>query len=82
MSKRSIKVVKGIQGVMNRFYEVFYKFRNNDVKTLIESRDSIRNGFYSDITNFSNDELGILGNLIQVNELILDMVELRMAMEN
>jgi len=82
MSQKSVKVIKDINTSVKMYYSLFYDYNIKKVSSLNESRDKIRNGFFTKIKAFSKEELVILGGLMQVIEVLFDMTELRMALEN
>lgn len=82
MSQKSAKFAREIKNSVTMYYDLYYNYNIKKVASLNESRDRIRNAFFSKIKDFSKEELVILGGLIQVIEILLDMTELRMALEN
>jgi phosphate uptake regulator len=82
MSQRATKVTKDIGNSVKMYYDLFYDYNITKVASLNECRDKIRNNFFSKVKEFSKEELVILGGLTQIIEVLLDMTELRMALEN
>ncbi len=82
MSPKTTKVVKDIRNSITAYYDLFYSYDIKKVASLNEDRDKLRNNFFSKIKDFSKEELVILGGLTQILEILLDMTELRMALEN
>jgi phosphate uptake regulator len=79
---KAINHVKNIHNSIKLYYEMFYSYGLKKVSSLNEWRDSIRNGFLSKVKDLSKDEIVIVSGLMQIVELLLDMTELRMALEN
>jgi phosphate uptake regulator len=82
MSLNSSKLVNDIKKSITLYYELFYDYNLKKVSDLNEWREKVRNNFFSKIKDLSKGELVILGGLMQIIEILLDMTELRMAMEN
>ena len=82
ISERSINVIKDINHSVNLYYELFYDYDVKKVSNLNQWRDKIRNSFFSKTREFSKDELVILAGFLQIIEILLDMTELRMALEH
>jgi len=82
MGQKSVKTVKEIRSSIAAYYDLFYSYDIKKVASLNENRDRIRNNVFSKINELSKEEIVILGGLAQIIELLLDMTELRMALEN
>ncbi len=82
LTPKSVEVIKQISQVMDQFYELFYSFDLKKVEAFIKSREDIRIDFFKELNQFSKHDLIIIGGLLQIPELILDMAELRIALEN
>ncbi len=82
MSTRATKMAKDIGSSVKMYYDLFYDYNIKKVANMNESREKIRNGFFSKVKEFSKEELVILGGLIQIIEILVDITELRMGLEN
>ena len=82
MSQRATKVVKDIGNSVKMYYDLFYDYDIKKVASLTEYREKLRNGFFTKVKEFSKEELVILGGLTQIIEILVDMTELRMALEH
>jgi phosphate uptake regulator len=81
LGKKAIAVVKEIENVILAYYDLFYNYKKSKISPIIHSRDTLRNEFYSKINSFSKEELVILASLMQINEIIIDLIELRAGLE-
>jgi phosphate uptake regulator len=82
MTEKSQSVIRRMQEVLTDFYKLFYDYRTDKLAPLYEKRDNLRIFYYSNSKTFNKDELTVLGGLLQINEIILDLIELRIAIED
>ncbi len=80
LSKRSIKAIKETYEIVKGYYEFFYNFNIEKSSPLFQRRDKIRYELFKDLNELTKEELLIIGGILQINEVILDLIELRMAL--
>lgn len=81
LGQKSIRVVKNIQKSVTLYYELFYDYSLKKICEITKWRDEVRNSCFKMVREYSKEELIILGGLMQIIEILLDMTELRMALE-
>jgi phosphate uptake regulator len=78
---KAIEVIKNLQKALTMYYQLFYDYSLKKVNEIIEFREQVRKNFLARIGEFSKAELAITAGLLQILEILLDMTELRMALE-
>lgn len=82
LSPEALNLMKDIFGGFDMYQEIFYKYDLKKISELTARRDRFRTKFFIDeYKNLSKDDVFILSYFAQIYEIILDLSELRMAME-
>ncbi len=81
-SKDTLKLLKNIRSSIRQYYELFYDYSLDKIAKLNKDRDIFRAELFDLSRNLSKEENLIMGGLSQIIELILDMSEIRMALES
>ena len=80
-SKKSIELLKDIQQAILSYYSFFYRYDNYELTKLNKHRDIFRGKLLKYYRDMTKEECIIIGGMSQIVELILDMTEIRMALE-
>ena len=80
-SRSSVEILKEIRNSLRMYYEFFYSYKLEKMTQLNKQRDNFRDKLFKSMKEMSKEENMIIGGMSQIVELILDMTELRMALE-
>jgi phosphate uptake regulator len=78
---QAVNTIKEIQKAVSMYYSLFYDYSLKRVSEWNKFRDQVRSRYYGTISSLSKDELVVTAGLMQILELLIDMTELRMALE-
>jgi len=80
-NKKSLEFVKKINHSFKIFYELFYDYDYHKIYELNKNRDEIKNEFFDIYKTLPKDDIFVVSSLIQIVEIILDLMEVRMGLE-
>lgn len=81
LDKKSLEFVKKINDSFKLFYGLFYDYDYKKIYELDENRDRIKNEFFDMYKTLPKDDIFVISSLIQIVEIILDLMEVRMGLE-
>jgi phosphate uptake regulator len=82
ISEKSIGLIKEIFDGFKEYYDVFYKYDLKKISEIIAKRDRFRYKFFNEeYKNLSKDEILLVSYMSHVYEVILDLIEIKMAIE-
>ncbi len=81
LNKRSIKSIKKINYSFELFYELFYDYNYKKIYELDKNRDDIKHEFFDIYKTLPKEDIYVVSSLIQIVEIILDLMEVRIGLE-
>ena len=82
LSKKGLELVEEIFNGFEQYYEVFYKYDLKKIAELTANRDRFKNRFLiTEFKNLTKDDVFIVSYMAQIYDMILDLIEIKMAIE-
>ncbi len=82
LSKKGLNLIGEIFQGFREFYQAFYKYDLKKMTELIAKREKFRNNFFiKEYSGLNKDDVFIVSYLSHIFEVILDLCELKMAIE-
>jgi len=78
-SKQACLLIKEIGEEFSRYYDLFYKYDIKKTSELHVERDKFKGRFYKLYKKISKDDVFIVASLMPIADIMLDLIELRMA---
>ena len=83
LSEKCIDMIEEISGAFKKYYSIFYKYDLKKMSELHMDRDLFKQRLYVEkYKSLSKDDIFILAGLTQGYDVILELMELRMAIEH
>jgi phosphate uptake regulator len=79
---RIFELMNNIKEMIRLYYDLFFDYKIEKVTLLNKHRDEFRDKLFKYAKEMTKEECLVVGGLSQIVELILDMTELRMALES
>ena len=82
LSKEGLDLIEEIFNGFKKYYDIFYKYNLSKIAELVGDRDRFRNKFFiKEYKNLSKDDVFIVSYFAQIYEVVIDLIELRTAIE-
>ncbi|MFO8016098.1 MAG: AbrB/MazE/SpoVT family DNA-binding domain-containing protein [Candidatus Woesearchaeota archaeon] len=80
VSRGSADIMRDIENIIKEFHEFFYRYDNEKITRIFDLRDDIPKRLKSEAKNMKKEELMVMSQMTGIIDLVVDMVEARMAM--
>jgi phosphate uptake regulator len=80
IKKETKDILDFMNNCVNSYVDLFYKFEINKIVDFTGNRDKVRKMIKNSLKKISPEEIRLLGNMEEVSELLLDLVESRMSL--
>lgn len=81
LNKKSIESIKRVNHSFKLFYELFYNYDYKKIYELDKNRDELKHEFFKIYKTLPKDDIFVVSSLIQIVEIILDLMEVRIGLE-
>lgn len=79
LSKKAADLIKEIGEIFNLYSELFYKYDLKKVSEIHQGRDLFKRRIYKEYNSLSRGDLFVVVSLMPIADIMLDLIELRMA---
>ena len=83
ISKKACDLTQEVKETFDDYYNLFYKYNITKISEIIKRRDLFkRKVYYDEFRKLSKDDIYLMGSIEQVIDSIIDLSELKMAIEH
>jgi len=83
ISKKACDLIEEVKEEFDMYYNLFYKYSITKVGDIMKKRDLFkRKVYYEELKKLSKDDVYLIGSMTQIIDSIVDLVELKMAIEH
>lgn len=83
ISKKACDLIQEGKEIFDDYYNLFYKYDISKISEIFEKRDLLkRKVYYNEYKKLSKDDIYLLGSIEQIIDSIIDLSELKMAIEH